>query len=338
MKFDDLLRQCVCNIANADLTDIQWIQASLPVRNGGLGIRRVASLAPSAFLASAAATHDLQDEILSRCHAIDDSAVSQILLMWTTEHGASRPANEDAKKQRIWDKASVDADVAKLKSGLIDRRHQARLLAISAPHSGDWLHAMPISSCGLRLDNEAVRVAVGLRLGSKLCEEHQCPCGAPVDREGVHGLACRQSAGRSSRHYAINDLVYRALQRADIPATKEPAGLMRSDGKRPDGLTLVPWQGGRSVTWDVTVTDTLAESYLNSTSAVAGGAAEAAASRKEQKYAALSSTYNFVPIAVETLGPINSKGLQFLSDLGRRITESTQDPRESSFLFQRLSI
>ena len=197
---------------------------------------------------------------------------------------------------------------------------------------------MPISSCGLRLDNEAVRVAVELRLGSKLCEEHQCPCGAPVDREGVHGLACRQSAGRSSRHYAINDLVYRALQRADIPATKEPAGLTRSDGKRPDGLTLVPWQGGRSVTWDVTVTDTLAESYLNLTSAAAGGAAEAAASRKKHKYVALSSTYNFVPIAVETLGPINSKGLQFLSDLGRRITESTKDQRESSFLFQRLSI
>src|SRR5271157_4347493 len=81
-----------------------------------------------------------------------------------------------------------------------------------------------------------------LWLGSKLCEEHQCPCGASVDQEGVHGLACRQSAGRSSRHYAINDLVYRALQRANIPATKEPAGLMRSDGKRPDGLTLVPWQ------------------------------------------------------------------------------------------------
>ena len=69
-----------------------------------------------------------------------------------------------------------------------------------------------------------------------------------------------------------------------FPATKEPAGLMRSDGKRPDGLTLVPWQAGRSVTWDVTVTDTLAESYLNSMSAAAGGAAEAAAIRKEQKY------------------------------------------------------
>jgi len=101
---------------------------------------------------------------------------------------------------------------------------------------------------------------------------------------------------------------------------------------------LIPWQGGRSATWDVTVTDTLAESYLASTSTVAGGAAEAAADRKEQKYMALMGTHHFVPLAVETLGPINNKGLHFLSDLGRRLTESTGDPREKSFLFQRLSI
>ena len=27
-----------------------------------------------------------------------------------------------------------------------------------APHSGDWLNAMPAGSCGLRFDNEAARV------------------------------------------------------------------------------------------------------------------------------------------------------------------------------------
>jgi len=54
-KFDDQLRSAVCNICNVSLTDDQWLQASLPVRNGGLGLRRVPSLASSAFLASAAA-------------------------------------------------------------------------------------------------------------------------------------------------------------------------------------------------------------------------------------------------------------------------------------------
>ena len=43
-------------------------------------------------------------------------------------------------------------------------------------------------------------------------------------------------------------------------------------------------------------------------------------------------------IAVETLGPINSVGLQFLGNLGRHITQVSTDQRESAFLFQRLSV
>ena len=35
---------------------------------------------------------------------------------------------------------------------------------------------------------------------------------------------------------------------------------------------------------------------------------------------------------------INKDGVDFLSDIGRRITQSTDDRRESSFLFQGLSM
>jgi len=137
---------------------------------------------------------------------------------------------------------------------------------VSAPHSGDWLHALPISSCGLRLDDKAVRVAVGLRLGARLCEPYQCPCGAKVGPEGTHGLSSR-------RHNTLNDLVWRALGRANVPAVKEPIGLLRSYGKRPNGLTQIPWRAGQCMTCDVTVTDTLAESYIQATSSTAGAAA-----------------------------------------------------------------
>jgi len=37
---------------------------------------------------------------------------------------------------------------------------------------------------------------------------------------------------------------------------KEPAGLSRDDGKRPDGVTLLPWAKGKPLAWDVTVPDT----------------------------------------------------------------------------------
>jgi len=38
---------------------------------------------------------------------------------------------------------------------------KARLLAVSSPYAGDWLHAPPITAVGLRLSDEAVRVASG---------------------------------------------------------------------------------------------------------------------------------------------------------------------------------
>jgi len=61
-----VLKQAIQRIANSVLSDLQWIHSSLPVRDGGLGVRRVSSLALPAFLASAAST-SLQDDILTEC-------------------------------------------------------------------------------------------------------------------------------------------------------------------------------------------------------------------------------------------------------------------------------
>ena len=86
------------------------------------------------------------------------------------------------------------------------------------------------------------------------------------------------------------------------------------------------------MTWDATVTDTIAESYLNTTAVEVGAAAEAAASRKEAKYSQIINSHIFIPLAFETLGPINSKGAAFLSELGRRISTCTGDPRTREFI------
>ena len=92
-----------------------------------------------------------------------------------------------------------------------------------------------------------------------------------------------------ARHHHINDLIWHALQRAGILSIKEPVVLSRSDGKRPDGLTLIPWQGGKNLIWNVTVADTLAASYLSTTSRLMGGAAESASDKKDTKYGSLSN-------------------------------------------------
>jgi hypothetical protein len=108
--------------------------------------------------------------------------------------------------------------------------------------------------------------------------------------------------------------------------------------KRPDGLTLVPWQKDKPLAWDVTVICPFADSYVDLAARTAGAAAELAADRKTTKYYGLETQCLFEPVAVESLGPLNESAYHFLSVLGLRIAEKSGDDRESSFLFQRISV
>jgi len=98
----------------------------------------------------------------------------------------------------------------------------------------------------------------------------------------------------------------------------------------------MPWQGGKALNWDITVVSTLAASYLSSSARSAGATADLAASRKEVKYTSLSNSYIFHPIAVESHSVFSTSALSFLATLGERLTGTSGDLREISFLFQRL--
>ena len=145
---------------------------------------------------------------------------------------------------------------------------------------------MPISLCGLRLQNEDICVAVGFWLSTALYKPHQYPCGALVDVIGFHDLSCKLSASKHARHNVINDLIARAVTLANISSVKEPQGLSRSDGKRSDGMTLILWKTGKCALWDVTVMDTVIQPYVSQSSQCTGSAAVLAATRKSSKYRA----------------------------------------------------
>ena len=97
-------------------------------------------------------------------------------------------------------------------------------------------------------------------------------------------------------------------------------------------------QGGMQF-GDVTVTDSMAFiiTYLPSMSVIVGIAAEIAPLYKEVKSRKQSVTHNFVPKALDILGPFGSKALAFLWELGHRLTRATEDLRKNAFLFQRFS-
>jgi len=152
-------------------------------------------LAPSAFLASAASTHDLQQSILRESiGSLDDESVSAVETRWTSLSSSQKPAAELLHIQRAWDRLVAEHHEGVVWSHATTDIDKARLLAASSPHSGDWLAAPPITAVGLRLTDEEIRVAVAHRLPCKACEPHTCGCGKAVDARGLHGFVCRSSA------------------------------------------------------------------------------------------------------------------------------------------------
>jgi len=151
---------------------------------------------------------------------------------------------------------------------------RARLLASSTKESSKWLQVVPSSQLGLLLDNNTARIAVGLRLGCQMCEEHKCSCGKIVKKDGLHGLSCANSAGWIPRHDHVNKIFSHAFSTAGHPNIIQPPGISRDDGKKPDGMTLTPWSHGKSLLWDVTIRDTLAPSYIHESSKHSGSVAD----------------------------------------------------------------
>ena len=178
---------------------------------------------------------------------------------------------------------------------------------------------------------------MGLRLGTPLCVSHRCRCGTLVGNLGLHGLSCQRSAGRLPRHANLNDVVKRALAVAGMPSWLEPLGLDRGDGRRPDGLTVFPYSGGKSLCWDSTCVDTYCRSSIISCALNPGSAAKAAEERKRARYSELSDRFRFEPVAVETSGVIGPSTLKFLIELGQRMRERTGERREGLWLLQRIS-
>ena len=165
-----------------------------------------------------------------------------------------------------------------------------------------------------------------------------CSCGQLVDPWGRLGLSCKQAKGTHPRHSHVNDLIKRALASGGVPAILEPTGLSRRDGKRPDGMTLFPWSNGRCVVWDFTCRDTLARSHTTATSKEAGKAAEQAESTKTTTYSDLIGSYDFIPVAMETLGSWGPQGKKFVEAIGDRIALATGEKRAKYFLFQAISM
>ena len=129
-----------------------------------------------------------------------------------------------------------------------------------------------------------------------------------------------------------SDVIKQFLNAAEIPCHLEPNGLYRSDGKRPDGVTMDPWSGIKVLVWDATCPDTLAPSYISLATREASAIAKEAEQQKKAKNSHLERTNSFIPVAVEILDVFGTEAHDFVRDLGCSIAHVTVEPLSTHYL------
>lgn len=334
-EMDSAMKECIENILNIPLHERQWEQASLPVKLGGVGIRKMSEVSLPAFLASFSGVKSVVSTILGT--TVDDLKLSswdKAIEAWGLVDGRV-PANTSVQKE--WDEIVLKNKLDR--ENLSDIVDKARIKGLRQTESGSWLHAFPSKNIGTFLDNNTIRVCMGLRLGCDICRPYQCACGATVDSKGLHALSCKKSAGRFFRHATVNQCIKRALGTIDIPSILEPCGLLREDGKRPDGMSVVPWSRGQCLVWDYTCSDTFAASYVRQTAICPGAAAELAAKRKHEKYKKIKENgYKFIALSSETCGSWCQEMKAFINEVGRQMAMKTGDKRTIGHFKQIISL
>lgn len=242
----------------------------------------------------------------------------------------------NANLQAAWDLPFIKEKFNNISSGSLSTK--ARMLALAEEESGGWLRVLPSPYLGTLLDLDVLRIASGIRLGAEICEPYTCLCGYPVDKFGTRGLSCIKKKGTFIRHIMLNDLLSKALSTAGFPSALEPPGLVRADGKRADGMTLVPWMKGKCLVWDATCVDTIASSYLPSTSKKAGAAANQASLRKEKLYEDIFIKHNFLAFAVETFGTFSEDTKLFVKKLGPILNSKSGNVYAKTFFVNKISL
>ena len=80
-----------------------------------------------------------------------------------------------ARRQKCWENVTSLVTATSLLDEAENNEERACLLAMSARESGAWLRAVPVSVLDLCMDDDMLRVAVGLHLGAPICGPHlQC--------------------------------------------------------------------------------------------------------------------------------------------------------------------
>jgi hypothetical protein len=309
---------------------------ALPVRLGGLGLRRISDILKACFVSSV--THAVP--IITPFHTsrirLDDHIES--CLDWIaaiTEHSTYQQNFMPTSVARYWSHfSSVDPQphLQRLVTALYDLfvlkqldeclpiSHKARLVSCQNSSANHWLNVLP-SVKEFMLTNAQFSVSVRLRLGLHPIDNHQslpnhCVCfsKANLHNDHTHFEVCpiyRKQATYLRHNCIVLALTNLIRNELHLPVAVEPNIY---DHLRPDAEILLP--SGALLT-DISVTNPAADSYVVAASKKRLSAASTRENQKISKYSPLiADGRRFVPYVIESTGACGEKAKKLLNIVG----------------------
>ncbi|KAJ9447772.1 hypothetical protein DIPPA_31033, partial [Diplonema papillatum] len=341
-RVDAFMRRALARTLGAELGDTEWVQASLPLRLGGLGMH---SCADSAAVAGVAATLEgikglplltrapgggplqitlTQDSVCAASLACPRLALFPEVLTEVRDSLQAGAAGAPRKQKEWSGKISGARQAGLLRDPLVGVRGQARIRSCAAKHASTWLYGAHNAPDDLWMSPAELTVAVRLRLGMQLAPQaRECRlCGAAeADRFGDHSLTCLNAGLRTRAHTALRNEVGALAREAllcpvleDRPFTKHPHRNKRVD--------VAYTRGEKRRLIDVAITFPLQANAVKKAAETEGGAATKYEAVKRRTYdgpilaeAPEQQDLLLVPMVVDTFGAWGESALPELRAL-----------------------
>ena len=179
-KYDKTVIPKHSKVCNVNFDNISSAQLALPAEMGGVGVSSASLLALPAFLASAFGASDILTMIFSETFedVLFEKALEKFLTL-TNEQESPSDGSQKNWTQPVYVKSAQD---------LISRMDDKRSTIFNA-HQGkfgsQWLNVVPCMSPGLKLEDQQLRISIGLRLGANICVAYTCHCDKRVELDGL---------------------------------------------------------------------------------------------------------------------------------------------------------
>ena len=209
---DRLIRASLADLmgGGTDMAERAWSQATLSVKNGGLGLRSGRDHAEAAFIAGCnlcAPLDGWQDELENDTAFVNARDAFLSAYGGTHALGAQKALSARVEKA-VFDKLFKDAS----------KYEKARLNSVAGKDAGLCWNAVPSVIFRLDIPSALFRTLVKWWLGLPVLRGGQkCPeCGDDSDDLGYHCMTCRYGGRLGVRHNAVCTVIFFAARAAHM--------------------------------------------------------------------------------------------------------------------------